>query len=256
MFLKTIYTNKKYYFMKYILIIGAKSDLAKNIADIYASEGYSLYLTGRNIKSLSEFSATLTDKYDIDVKLIELDLNQFNTHEKFLKQMETLPIGIICASGYYPNQLKAQNDKIEMSSSVVANFTGPVSIVNYIIDEMKKIKKGFVVGISSVSGERGRAKNYIYGSAKSGFTTFLSGLRNDVFDHNIHVMTVILGFIKDENETNLVKNILGARPREVAELIVRNQIKCKNIVYLKWYWKYIMFIVRNIPEFIFKRMHI
>ena len=130
MFLKTIYTNKKYYFMKYILIIGAKSDLAKNIADIYASEGYSLYLTGRNIKSLSEFSATLTDKYDIDVKLIELDLNQFNTHEKFLKQMETLPIGIICASGYYPNQLKAQNDKIEMSSSVVANFTGPVSIVN------------------------------------------------------------------------------------------------------------------------------
>lgn len=242
--------------MEYILIIGAKSDLAKNIADIYASKGYSLYLTGRDIKSLSKFSKSLIDDYGVDVKLIDLDLNQFSTHKAFLDEIAILPLGVICATGYYPNQLKAQIDNKEILNTTTANFTGPASILNCLVEEMKKIKKGFIIGISSVSGERGRKKNYIYGSSKSGFTTFLSGLRNDLFDQNIHVMTVILGFIRDETEMNFVKKTLSAKPREIAQSIVSNQIKCKDIVYLKWQWRYIMFIVRNIPEFIFKRINI
>lgn len=242
--------------MEYILIIGAKSDLARNIADIYASKGYSLYLTGRDIKSLSKFSESLINNYGIDVKLIDLDLNQFSTHKAFLDEIVTLPLGVICATGYYPNQLKAQTDYEEMLNTTTANFTGPVSIINYLVEKMKKIKKGFIIGISSVSGERGRKKNYIYGSAKSGFTTFLSGLRNDLFDQNIHVMTVILGFIRDGTEMNFIKKTLSANPRDVAKSIVSNQMKSKDIVYLKWQWRYIMFIVRSIPEFIFKRINI
>ena len=195
--------------MEYILIIGAKSELAKNIADIYASKGYSLYLTGRDIQSLSKFSETLINDYGVNVKLIDLDLNRFDTHKELIKELDTLPLGVICATGYYPNQLKAQIDNNDMLNSMTANFTGPVSVINYLVEEMKRIKKGFVVGISSVSGERGRKKNYIYGSAKSGFTTFLSGLRNELFDQNVHVMTVILGFIKDGSETNVVKKMLS-----------------------------------------------
>ena len=242
--------------MEYILIIGAKSDLARNIADIYASKGYSLYLTGRDIKSLSKFSESLINEYGIEVKLIDLDLNQFNTHKAFLDEIATLPLGVICATGYYPNQLKAQTDNEEMLNTTTANFTGPASIINYLVEKMKKIRKGFIIGISSVSGERGRKKNYIYGSAKSGFTTFLSGLRNDLFDQNIHVMTVILGFIRDETEMNFIKKTLSANPRDIAKSIVSNQMKSKDIVYLKWQWRYIMFIVRSIPEFIFKRINI
>ena len=242
--------------MEYILIIGAKSELAKNIADIYASKGYSLYLTGRDIQSLSKFSETLVSNYGVNVKLINLDLNQYDTHKTFLKELETLPLGIICATGYYPNQLKAQIDTNEMLNSMTANLIGPVSIINYLVEKMSRIKKGFIVGISSVSGERGRKKNYIYGSAKSGFTTFLSGLRNDLFDQNIHVMTVILGFISDGRESGFIKKMLSTKPRDVAETVVRNQIKCKDVIYVKWYWRYIMFFIKNIPEFIFKRIDI
>ena len=242
--------------MEYILIIGAKSDLARNIADIYASKGYSLYLTGRDIKSLSKFSESLINEYGVDVKLIDLDLNQFSTHKAFLDEIVTLPLGVICATGYYPNQLKAQTDNEEMLNTTTANFTGPVSIINYLVEKMKKIRKGFIIGISSVSGERGREKNYIYGSAKSGFTTFLSGLRNDLFDQNIHVMTVILGFIRDGTEMSFIKKKLSANPRDVAKSIVSNQMKSKDIVYLKWQWRYIMFLVKSIPEFIFKRINI
>ena len=242
--------------MEYILIIGAKSELAKNIADIYASKGYSLYLAGRDIQSLSKFSDTLISNYGISVKLINLDLNHFDTHKIFLKELEVLPLGIVSATGYYPNQSRAQVENNDMLKSITSNFTGPVSIINYLVEEMKRVKKGFVIGISSVSGERGRKKNYIYGSAKSGFTTFLSGLRNDLFDYNIHVMTVILGFIRDDTETNIIKKMLSAKPREIAESIVSSQIKCKNILYFKWQWRYIMLIIKNIPEFIFKRINI
>ena len=242
--------------MEYILIIGAKCELAKNIADIYASKGYSLYLTGRDIQSLSKFSETLVSNYGVNVKLINLDLNQYDAHKTFLKELETLPLGIICATGYYPNQLKAQIETNEMLNSMTANLIGPVSIINYLVEKMSRIKKGFIVGISSVSGERGRKKNYIYGSAKSGFTTFLSGLRNDLFEQNIHVMTVILGFIGDGTESGFIKKMLSTKPRDVAETIVRNQIKCKDVIYVKWYWRYIMFFIKNIPEFIFKRIDI
>ena len=242
--------------MEYILIIGAKSELAKNIADIYASKGYSLYLTGRDIQSLGKFSKTLMSDYGVDVKLINLDLNEYQAHKEFLKELDTLPFGVVCATGYYPNPLKAQIDNNEMLNCMTANFIGPVSVINTLVEEMKKIKKGFIIGISSVSGERGRKKNYIYGSAKSGFTTYLSGLRNNLYDQNIHVMTVILGFIKGENETSFIKKMLSEEPREIAESIVSSQIKCKDIIYLKWHWRFIMLMIKNIPEFIYKRINI
>ena len=77
-----------------------------------------------------------------------------------------------------------------------------------------------------------------------------------MFDQNIHVMTVILGFISDGTESGFIKKMLSTKPRDVAETIVRNQIKCKDVIYVKWYWRFIMFFIKNIPEFIFKRIDI
>ena len=113
-------------------------------------------------------------------------------------------------------------------------------------------KKGFIVGISSVSGGRGRQKNYIYGSSKSGFTTYLSGLRNKLHSSGVHVMTVIPGYIRETEENTY----LSSTPNYLAKSIFTSQQKRRDVIYVKWYWKYILFIVNIIPEFIFKRTNI
>src|SRR5690606_12784913 len=114
---------------------------------------------------------------------------------------------------------------------------------------------GTIVGISSVAGERGRQSNYLYGSAKAGFTAYLSGLRNALFSDNVHVVTVLPGFVYTKMTENLnLPKLLTAQPSEVADAIYAAVQKKKNTIYVRWFWKWIMLIIKCIPEFIFKKL--
>jgi hypothetical protein len=130
-------------------------------------------------------------------------------------------------------------------------------MLNIISHEMERRKKGFIIGVSSVSGDRGRKKNYIYGSSKSAFSTYLSGLRNRLYKSGVHVLTVKPGFIYTQTaKKNNFPRQLIAQPIEVAKDIFKAQQSKKDIIYTKWFWRYIMFVIKNIPEFIFKRTNI
>jgi short-subunit dehydrogenase len=114
---------------------------------------------------------------------------------------------------------------------------------------------GMIIGISSVAGERGRQSNYIYGSAKAGFNAYLSGLRNRLSKRGVHVMTVLPGFINTKMTASLdLPGLLTAQPEEVAEDIYKAFQKKKNFLYTKWFWRWIMLIIKYIPEPVFKRM--
>ncbi len=243
--------------MTYILIIGAKSDIARSLAKIYAENNYNLYLAGRNINELEEFSNTLKEKNGIEIKLKEFDIVEFNKHEEFYKSLEERPFGVILVAGFYPEQKKAELDWEISLKSINVNYAGPISILNIAASEMEKKQKGFIVGVSSVSGDRGRQKNYIYGSSKAGLSTYLSGLRNRLFKKGVHVLTVKPGFV----ETKMTKGLnlpkkFTAQPSEVAKDIFNAQQNKKDILYTRWIWKYIMIVIKSIPEFIFKKTNI
>ena len=148
--------------MKYVLILGAKSDIAKSLAQIYAKNGYSLYLAGRQIAKLEPFANKLKSKNNINIKLKEFDITKFNSHKSFYDSLDEKPFGVILVVGYYPEQKKAETDWETSLKSINVNYVGPVSILNVIANEMEKEQKGFIVGVSSVSGDRGRQKNYIF----------------------------------------------------------------------------------------------
>ena len=115
--------------------------------------------------------------------------------------------------------------------------------------------EGTIVGISSVAGDRGRQSNYIYGSAKAAFTAYLSGLRNDMYHKGVHVLTVKPGFVATRMTEHLdLPGPITAQPDEVADKIIKGIEKKKNIIYVRWMWRYIMLIITLIPEFIFKRL--
>jgi decaprenylphospho-beta-D-erythro-pentofuranosid-2-ulose 2-reductase len=241
--------------MSYILIIGAKSDIAKATAREYAKHGYDIYLAARNSDNLSEFAKDITVRAQQKVKTIELDILDFQSHQTFYDQLEEKPLGVVSAVGYLGEQSEAQSDFQEAQLIIDTNYTGLVSLFNIIANDFEQRRNGFIVGISSVAGDRGRKSNYIYGSAKSALSTYLSGLRNRLYASQVHVMTVKPGFVatKMTEGMDLPEKLTG-QPEEVANDIYNAQQKNKNVLYTKWMWRWIMLIIMAIPERVFKRM--
>ena len=161
--------------MSFVLIIGANSDIAKATAKEYIENGYDIYLTGRNIHPLNLFADELRSLSSRKVIVKELDVVDFSTHEKFYANLNEKPIGVITAVGYLGDQDKASQNFIESEKIINTNFTGLVSLLNIVSNDFVSRGQGFIVGISSLAGDRGRKSNYIYGSAKGAFTLYLSG---------------------------------------------------------------------------------
>ncbi|MCK4577275.1 MAG: SDR family oxidoreductase [Candidatus Marinimicrobia bacterium] len=243
--------------MSYVLILGAKSDIAKAVARIYAQNGYDLFLASRNSDDLDTFRKDIEVRYEINVKLLEFDALKFDSHQVFYDSIVPKPLGVICFIGYLGNQEKALGDFKEAQKIIETNYTGCVSILNIIANDYAKQKNGFIIGISSVAGDRGRKSNYIYGSAKAAFTAYLSGLRNRLHDTSIQVLTVKPGFVNTQmtKGKNLPKK-LTAQPEEVARQIYKSHLKGKNVLYTKRVWRYIMMIINLMPEKVFKRMNL
>ena len=176
--------------MKNILILGATSDMAQAIAKKYAAEGWSLTLAALEPELLEPIAGDLRVRSKIDIQALEFDALDFSSHRNFYESLETKPDAVICVFGYMGDQLLARTDIAEVRKTIDINFTGAVSILNVVAEDFEKRGSGSIVGISSVAGDRGRQSNYIYGSAKAGFTSYLAGLRNRLVKSCVHVMTV------------------------------------------------------------------
>ncbi len=243
--------------MSYVLIIGAKSDIAKATAREYAKNGYNLYLAGRNINELEALQNDIKIRSNVDVDLKEFDITDFNSHEEFFNFLNPKPLGTIVVAGYMAEQKECEIDFTKTLNTINVNYTGAVSILNIVANEYKKGKSGFIVGVSSVAGDRGRKTNYIYGSSKAAFTAYLSGLRNRLYESNVNVLTVKPGFVNTKMTEHLdLPAKLTAEPEDVAKDIFNAQQKGKDVLYTKSIWRLIMLIIKHIPEWKFKGMSI
>jgi len=243
--------------MSYVLIVGAKSDIAKATAREYAKNGYDIYLAARNVSELEAFADDIRVRSEKVVELVELDILDYRSHQTFYDALAEKPLGVITAVGYLGDQEKAQIDALESEKIINTNYTGVVSLLNIIANDFEQRRAGFIVGISSVAGDRGRKSNYIYGSAKAALTAYLSGLRNRLYESQVHVLTVKPGFVATKMTEGMdLPEKLTAQPEQVAQDIYKAQQRGKNVLYTKWMWRYVMMIITNIPEFIFKKMSI
>jgi decaprenylphospho-beta-D-erythro-pentofuranosid-2-ulose 2-reductase len=124
---------------------------------------------------------------------------------------------ITCGS-VFGGQVKAQQDFAEAKRIIETNFLGAVSILETIAADFERRGHGFIIGLSSVAGERGRQSNYIYGSAKGALAIYLSGLRHRLWQRRVRVVTVLPGFIQTKMTEHLdLPERLTASPEEVAE---------------------------------------
>ena len=175
-------------------------------------------------------------------------MNSIQVNE-FFNDLEGVVFGVICGIGFLGDQEKAMKDHQEAHKILTVNYNACVSLLNQAVNCI--VGGGFIIGISSVAGDRGRASNFIYGSAKAGFTAYLSGLRAYCSNKNIHVVTVKPGFVATKMTAHLaLPKRLTASKEQVAQAIFKAQHGNKNIVYVKSIWRPIMFVIKHIPEFI------
>jgi len=241
--------------MKSILILGGTSDMAQALALAYSTNKWKVLLAGRNLERLNLIKNDLEIRSRGKIETLWFDALNFDTHQQTIESLSTLPDITVCVFGYLGDQQVAKTNWKEAFKIISTNYTGAVSVLNVVSEAYKRAGKGTIVGISSVAGDRGRQSNYTYGSAKAAFSAYLSGLRSEMFKHGLHVITVKPGFVYTKMTENLdLPAVLTANPDQVAKGIVKAIRKKKNIIYILPIWRLIMFVIRNIPEYIFKRL--
>ncbi len=241
-----------------LLILGANSDVAFALARQFAeTEHADLWLASRDVGMLEKKARDITVRYGVKTHTCFFDAQNHESHQAFYGDLNPRPDGVIITFGHLGDQPAAQKDFGEALRIFETNFIGAASILEVIAADFERRGHGLIIGISSVAGERGRQSNYLYGAAKGAFTIYLSGLRNRLSRRGVTVMTVLPGFIRTKmTETLDLPEKLTASPEEVAIDIYRAYRNKKDIVYTRWFWRWIMLVIRLIPETIFKRLRL
>jgi len=242
---------------KRALILGAKSAIARAIALRLVADGYDLALAARQVEALSPFAADIQLRHQSQVDLIEFDGLDFAELERLPQRVERIagPFELsVLVFGYLGSQEETENNTEEMLKVLNANFTGAAVALGHLANYFKQKASGGIIGIGSVAGDRGRQSNFFYGAAKGGLALFLQGLRNRLAPSGIHVLTVKPGFVDTPMTEGLDGLFLVAKPESVADDIVRAYNKKKDVLYTPFFWRWIMLIIRGIPERIFKKL--
>lgn len=243
--------------MKRILIIGATSAIAEHCARIWAARGDAFHLVARNEQHVQVIASDLKVRGASAVTTNCLDLNHMDKHQELLKVADDA-LGsvdiVLIAHGTLSNQQSCELSVEETLREIQTNALSTISLLTLIANRFEATQRGTICVISSVAGDRGRASNYVYGSAKAMVTAFTSGLRQRLYKSNVSVVTIKPGFVDTPMTSDFKKGFLWAKPEQIAMGIIAAMQKGKGEVYLPWFWWEIMLIIKHIPEAIFKRM--
>ena len=234
-----------------ILVVGATSSLGVSLCRKLASAGNNITLTGRNKEELDKLASDLSIRFSIRTNIIILDLaaNKISCAPFVKKDFDSVYV----LAGDMGNE--DHNDTANIEHVIKVSFSAPAQVITAIAEKMEKEKRGNIVIVSSVAGDRGRQSNYLYGGSKAGLTTFAAGLRNRLCKSNVHVMTVKPGFIDTPMTYGMQSPLIASRDY-VASQIIKALSKKRNSIYTPFFWRYIMLIIIHIPERIFKTLEL
>ena len=239
------------------LVIGATSDIGRATARRLAAEMGIVQLAGRHVERLEREARDIRIRTAASVTVHRCDVLQIDGSVALVKALDPLPDVAVCVVGALGDQFRAQRDAQVAEEIIATNYVGPATLLGALAERFEARGAGTLVGIGSVAGDRGRGSNYVYGSAKAGFAAFLSGLRNRLAGKGVHVVTVKPGYVHTRVTDGMdLPELLTAEPIEVADAIVQAIRRRRDVVYVRRRWRFLMWIVRGMPEGIFKRLTI
>lgn len=239
------------------LILGASSAMARALARAAADRGEAVIVAGRDMADLEALAADCGLRGAPVAEAVAFDARDpsgFPAIRDRLAQADG-PLNVAVFVGSMPPQEEIDADPALVDGTVADSFTGPARLLTLVAPLIEQTG-GTVVGVGSVAGDRGRIGNYVYGAAKAGFHTYLSGLRNRLTRAGAHAVTVKPGFVDTAMTWGLPGMFLVAAPEDVARDILKAVEKRRDIIYTPFFWRYIMLIIRSVPERIFKKLSV
>jgi len=246
--------------MKRVLIIGASSAIASACAREWAAQGAEFFLVARSAQKLEQAKADLTARGAKSVSVYNMDATDFSAHgpmlENCMTAMGQIDIALI-AHGTLPDQKVCERDVSVALQEFSNNGTSVIGLLTVLANQLERQRCGTLAVISSVAGDRGRPSNYLYGTAKAAVSTFCEGLRARMFKVGVHVITIKPGFVDTPMTRGLgLPAALVAQPEQVAKLILKGIDRQRSTLYVPGFWRFIMLIIKSVPDFIFKRTNI
>jgi len=245
--------------VKKILIIGATSAIAEATTRIWAQRGDELFLVARNQERLNVLTQDLKIRGSSGVHSYCMDANNFAEHLPMLDKAFGM-LGkidtVLIAHGTLSNQKECEHSVELTMQEIKTNALSSIILLTHLANRFEIQRSGTIAVIGSVAGDRGRASNYVYGSAKAMVTTFTSGLRQRLYKSGVSVVTIKPGFVDTPMTAEFKKGLLWAKPVTVAEKIVQAIDKRKDEAYVPVFWYGIMLIIKLIPQTIFKKIQL
>jgi short-subunit dehydrogenase len=240
-----------------VLILGATSPISRALALKFALGGADLYLAARDETEGRRLAEDLAVRSGRAVYSGPFDAADFGAHQEFVRgaaaKLGGLD-GVVVAFGTLGDEDAAQSDPAEALKTISQNYTGAVSMMTLATEYLKAQGRGFILVIASVAGDRGRSKNYVYGSAKGALALFTQGLRGRLAKTGVHVMTAKLGFVDTRMTWGRDGLLLQASPEQAAEKIYAAWRRGAEVVYVPGFWRPIMAAIKLVPERFFKRL--
>lgn len=240
-----------------VMLIGATSAIATATAQRYAARGARLYLLARDAERLALMARDLEVRGAQAVHTAVCDLGAAFDAETLIaaaqRDLEGLDV-VVIAHGVLPEQSACEQDVAQLRAAFEINTLSTLALLTPLANLMQSQRSGTIAVLSSVAGDRGRQSNYVYGASKAALDAFLSGLRNRLAKHGVQVLTIKPGFVDTPMTAAFKKGPLWATPASIADGIVRAVDKKCDVVYLPWFWRGIMMVIRAIPERVFKRL--
>lgn len=243
------------------LILGASSSVARAFARLVAGQGATVLLAGRDLDDLERSAADLRVRGAAAVEVLPFDAADYAAHPAFAARCAEIRgttgrLNVFLAFGVMPDQAAIDATPPLVADTIAANFTGAASVLTSLAPVIEAQRGGHVVVLSSVAGDRGRLKNYVYGAAKAGLNAYLQGLRARLYRAGATVTTVKAGFLDTAMTFGLPGMFLVASPETCAAACLRHARKGREVAYFPLFWFGVMTIIKAIPERIFKRLNI
>lgn len=244
--------------MKRILIIGATSAIASECARLWAAQGASLFLVGRDASKLEELAADSRVRGAAAVRTWQMDVTDLAAHtamfESAVRALNGFDVALI-AHGTLPDQSACERDPALMVQEFTTNGVSVMALLTLLAPKFEQQASGSICVITSVAGDRGRPSNYVYGSAKAAVSVFCEGMRARLFRAGVSLTDIRPGFVDTPMTQGLaLPALLLARPGDVARKILIAIERRRDVAYVPAFWAVVMTFIRMIPGAIFKRM--
>jgi decaprenylphospho-beta-D-erythro-pentofuranosid-2-ulose 2-reductase len=238
-----------------VAIFGATSGIARPVAERLAAQGETLILIGRDGAALEAMAGSLERTHGRRPAVAVWDVLDHAGHAGRFRSLAAAHSlqGVFFAVGAQFPQDECERDPEKTRITMDTNLTGPAIILDLFAGHFRRQGSGWISCVSSVAGERGRGKVLAYGASKAGLTAYLDGLRHRLAGTGVFVQTIKPGFVRTRMTAGMSSPLM-ADAEPVARRIVAALRARREEVYVPAIWKWIMLIIRWMPNPIFRRM--